>query len=64
MKNIETKLMEFVRNCYNGAGPSECKIMKVSSYRELDVVLLKWFRDKQKEHPSVVPCVSESQVFS
>lgn len=38
--NFEIKLMEFVRNCYNFAGPSKCKTMKVYSYRELDVVLL------------------------
>jgi hypothetical protein len=62
--NIETKLMEFVRNCYNGAGPSECKIMNVSSYGELDDVLLQWFRDKQKKHLSVVPCVHRQPSFS
>jgi hypothetical protein len=55
--------MEFVRNCYNGAGHSEFKIMKVSSYRELDVMLLQWFRDKQKEHLSVVPCVHREPSF-
>jgi hypothetical protein len=40
--------MKFIRNSYNGAGPSKYKIMKMFSCRELDVVLLEWFSKKVK----------------
>jgi hypothetical protein len=38
--------MEFVRDCDSGAGPSNCKSMKKSSYKEADDALLQWFNQK------------------
>jgi hypothetical protein len=38
--------MEFLRDCDSGAGHSNCKSMKKSSYEEVDVALLQWFNQK------------------
>jgi hypothetical protein len=45
IKNNKMKLMEFVWDCDSGAGPSNCKTMKSSSYEEMDVAL-QWFKQK------------------
>jgi hypothetical protein len=39
--------MEFVRDSDSGAGPSNRKTMKKSSYEEVNVALLQWFNQKQ-----------------
>jgi hypothetical protein len=46
MKNNKMKSMEFVRDCDSGAGPSNCKSMKKSSYEDVDVALFQWFNQK------------------
>ena len=43
------KLEEFTRSCDSGAGPSERKSMKSSSYESLDTALLLWFNQKRAE---------------
>jgi hypothetical protein len=42
----QQKLMEFVRDWDSGAGPCNCKNMKKSSYKKVNVVLLQWFKQK------------------
>jgi hypothetical protein len=44
IKNNRIKLMDFVRDCCSGFGPSNCKSMKKFSCRVVDVALLQWFR--------------------
>jgi hypothetical protein len=49
IKNNKMKLMELVRDCDSGAGPSRpsnCKGMKKSLHEEVDVALLQWFNQK------------------
>jgi hypothetical protein len=46
IKNNKIKLMEFVRDYDSGAGPSNRKSMKNSSYGEEAVALLQWFNQK------------------
>jgi hypothetical protein len=46
IKNNKIKPMEFVRDWYSGAKPSNCKTMKKSSHEEVDVALLQWFNMK------------------
>jgi hypothetical protein len=46
IKNNKMKLMEFVRGCNSGAGPSSCESMKKSLYEEVDVALHQWFSQK------------------
>jgi hypothetical protein len=45
--------IEFVRDCDSGAGPSNCKSMKKSSYEEVDLALLRCFNQKRAEGTSV-----------
>jgi hypothetical protein len=49
IKNSKIKLMEFLGDCDSGAGSSNCKSMKKSSYKEMDVALLQQFNQKRAE---------------
>jgi hypothetical protein len=46
IKNSTNKFMKFAMNCDSGIGPSNWKSMK-KLYKEVDVVLLRWFNWKQ-----------------
>jgi hypothetical protein len=46
IKNNKMKLMGHVRDYDSGAGPSNHKSMKKSSYEEVDVALRQWFNQK------------------
>jgi hypothetical protein len=64
IKNNKMKLMEFVRDCDSGAGPSNGKSMKKSSDEEVDVALLQCStRSEQREHQSLVLCVHRKPKF-
>jgi hypothetical protein len=47
IKKNGMKFMEFVKHCDSGAGPSNHKSIRKSSYDEVDVALLQWFNQKQ-----------------
>jgi hypothetical protein len=65
IKNNKVKLMEFVSDCGSGAGSFNCKSMKKSLYKEVDVALLQWFKQKQTEGTSVSGpmCAQKAKFF-
>jgi hypothetical protein len=65
IKNNKIKVMDFVRDYDSGAGPSNCKSMKKSSYKVVDVALLQWFNQKRAEGTSVSGpmCAQKAKLF-
>jgi hypothetical protein len=65
IKNNKMKLMEFARDCDSGAGPSNGKSMKKSSYKEADVSISQWFNQKQAEGTPVAGpmCAQKAKSF-